>query len=131
MQYRGRGNGTHFLVETMGDISQIEDNESNYINTAKNYLGMGPGSKYNPIKAAVVEDDEEEKMGNDEIAHRSGSTNNSSGEHVVTDSWSHQLIDVSTNVRNIIEELDEIIDIDREQEELNYMFMDENNTDNL
>ena len=28
-------------------------------------------------------------------------------------------------VRNIVEELDEIIDIDREQQELNQMFMDE------
>lgn len=34
---------------------------------AKNMFGMGPGTKYNPIKAsAIVEDDDEEEKMNEE-----------------------------------------------------------------
>jgi hypothetical protein len=36
------------------------------LTSAKNLLGMGPGSKYDPIKAnIVVSDEEEEKNPND------------------------------------------------------------------
>ena len=53
-----------------------------------------------------AEEFEEEKMGSEETQHQKE-------EHV------------NLMVRNIVEELDEIIDIDREQLELNQMFMDE------
>ena len=111
----------------MGDISQIDSTQENSIfESAKNMMGIGVGSKFKPLKASVVQDDEEQKV------PEKPSVNNFID-------LEDQFIELTDNtgqsqnrqefVRNIIEELDEVIDIDREQQELNYMFMDENNKD--
>lgn len=87
------------------------------ISSAKNLLGMGPGSKFDPIKAAVVVDDdedgpEEEQKTSSDNNGASRSTTIDSGV-ITTDHWNYTQQN-AIQVKNIIEELDEIIDIDKE-----------------
>ena len=65
----------------------------------------------------LPEGEEEEKLGNDDIQNEHFGP----PEEVIQE----QEEQVNLMVRNIVEELDEIIDIDKEQRELNDMFIDE------
>ena len=75
---------------------------------------MGPGSRFQPIKAAVVMDDSDEEEKTGEINIREDSLFKF-----------RQTDNMSMFIQDVVEELDEIIDIDKEQQELNQMFMDE------
>lgn len=105
---------------------ETSSNDSNRVfRKAKTMFGLGPGSKYDPIKASVImsnSDDDEDEEEDDEkidIDLLDGMTN----EEIISEGPEK----VREVVKNIVEELDEIIDIDREQKELNLMFMDDKN----
>ena len=55
------------------DIIDFDDSSSqksaDLVTSAKNVLGIGPGSKYAPVKAAIIVDqeDENEEYGNEEF----------------------------------------------------------------
>ena len=79
-------NSSKITVEKMtDDIIDFDETSSQHsadlVTSAKNIFGIGPGSKYAPVKAAIIVDqedeneeygveefeEEEEKMGSDEI----------------------------------------------------------------
>ena len=76
--------------------SSIGDN----LESAKSLIGIGAGSKFQPVKAGVVEDDEEA---------------------IIKNSFK-----IEPNVTDIVQELDDLIDVDSKEKQVNqYMVMDE------
>jgi hypothetical protein len=106
----GRGSDNDMAVETGSNTSRGSRGTS-VVKTAKNLLGIGEGSRFNPIKASVVMDDsdeEEEKQSDDnhfDILH-------GLSEEEIIHSGPARVNDL---VKTVVEELDELIDIDREQ----------------
>ena len=79
---------------------------------------MGQGSKYNPIKASIVVDSDEEEEEKVEF---------SAQPTIKATIEPEEEMDKKVFARNILNELDDIIDLDNPVDELNRYVMDEHN----
>ena len=91
------------------------------LNAAAGMVGLGKGSTFNPVKAAVVEDsDEEEKTGDSHQIKVKAQV-------VEDDDDQIHILDKDAMTGNVIQELNEMIDVTDDNAQLNnYMVMDEN-----